>query len=106
MRAAGLLVGLALALALALVLVTAAAGERRRARRCARLARSAAKREAANGGGFARAGYCPSRCYQRYCRCPVSSCRRRCPYNRGKSVYDGKDWYGPRYGECGWRGGF
>lgn len=70
-----------------------------REQRCARLSRNLSKRAAYYQGGVVR-GYCPTRCYQRYCQCPVSSCRRRCPYHKTTtSIYDGKDWYGPKYGE-------
>lgn len=70
-----------------------------REQRCARLARNLRKRATYYGGSAAR-GYCPTRCYQRYCQCPVSNCRRRCPYHTtATSIYDGKDWYGPKYGE-------
>lgn len=71
-----------------------------REQKCARLARSLSRRAAYYGGGGAARGYCPTRCYQRYCQCPVSSCRRRCPYHKTTtSIYEGKDWYGPKYGE-------
>lgn len=70
-----------------------------REQRCARLARSLSKRATFYDGGVVR-GYCPTRCYQRYCQCPVSSCRRRCPYHKTTtSIYHGKNWYGPKYGE-------
>lgn len=68
--------------------------------RCARYTKNLSKRMAYYGMNMREYDYTPTRCYQQYCSCPVSTCRRRCPYQRPTSIYEGKDWYGPKHGEC------
>lgn len=70
--------------------------------RCARYTKNLSKRMAYYGRNVRENSYTPTRCYQQYCSCLVSTCRRRCPYQRPTSIYEseGKDWYGPKHGEC------
>lgn len=64
--------------------------------RCARYAKNFAKRATYYPSN---SQYTPTRCYQTYCKCQVSSCRRRCPYQRPVSIYEGKDWFGAKHGK-------
>lgn len=74
-------------------------GKNQKELRCARYTKNLSKRMAYYGMNVREYDYTPTRCYQQYCSCPVSTCRRRCPYQRPTSIYEGKDWYGPKHGE-------